>query len=123
MGNFVFIPSFHRKPKDFRPEVDERSVDLDSPPIAANDYRIHYDATSDIESSLWHSIKNRKKIKLESNRIRTTRYNILTFIPKNLFEQFHRVANVYFAVLIALNWVPVINAISKTVYKIFLITI
>jgi hypothetical protein len=61
------------------------------------------------------TIKNRRQHKPQINRIRTTRYNILTFLPKNLFEQFHRVANIYFAILIGLNWVPVINAISKAV--------
>ncbi|CAL4895276.1 unnamed protein product [Urochloa decumbens] len=31
-----------------------------------------------------------------SNSISTTKYNLLTFLPKSLFEQFRRVANVYF---------------------------
>ena len=35
--------------------------------------------------------------------IRTGRYTIFSFLPKNLFEQFHRVANVYFLVLLLLQ--------------------
>ncbi|CAL4902489.1 unnamed protein product [Urochloa decumbens] len=31
-----------------------------------------------------------------SNSISTTKYNLFTFLPKSLFEQFRRVANVYF---------------------------
>ena len=33
------------------------------------------------------------------NIIVTSRYNIFTFLPKSLFEQFRRLANVYFLVL------------------------
>ena len=47
--------------------------------------------------------------------IRTTKYTILTFLPKNLFEQFHRVANVYFVIIVILNWIPQISAFGKEV--------
>jgi phospholipid-transporting ATPase len=40
------------------------------------------------------------------NSVRTTKYSLLTFIPRNLYEQFHRVAYLYFLVLAALNFVP-----------------
>ena len=33
------------------------------------------------------------------NIVKTSRYNIFTFLPKSLFEQFRRLANVYFLVL------------------------
>ncbi|XP_015906001.1 phospholipid-transporting ATPase VA [Parasteatoda tepidariorum] len=49
------------------------------------------------------------------NRIRTTKYTILSFIPKNLFEQFHRIANLYFIGIVLLNWVPKINAFGKEI--------
>ncbi|XP_067122941.1 phospholipid-transporting ATPase VA isoform X2 [Centruroides vittatus] len=39
-----------------------------------------------------------------ANKIRTTRYTILSFIPKNIFEQFHRFANLYFLGIVVLNW-------------------
>jgi hypothetical protein len=34
--------------------------------------------------------------KFMKNDIKTTKYSVPFFIPKNLWEQFHRVANVYF---------------------------
>lgn len=37
------------------------------------------------------------------NAIRTSKYTLLTFLPLNLFEQFKRVANLYFAFMIALQ--------------------
>uniref|UniRef100_A0A3Q2PNS2 P-type ATPase N-terminal domain-containing protein n=1 Tax=Fundulus heteroclitus TaxID=8078 RepID=A0A3Q2PNS2_FUNHE len=49
------------------------------------------------------------------NRIRTTKYSFLSFLPKNLFEQLHRFANVYFIFLAALNFVPVVEAFQPEV--------
>ncbi len=49
------------------------------------------------------------------NKIRTTKYSILTFLPKNLFEQFHRFANLYFVFIVLLNWIPAVNAFGKEV--------
>ncbi|XP_063530570.1 phospholipid-transporting ATPase VA isoform X2 [Cydia strobilella] len=50
-----------------------------------------------------------------NNKIRTTKYTLLSFLPKNLFEQFHRVANVYFIFIVLLNWVPALNAFGKEI--------
>ena len=50
-----------------------------------------------------------------NNFIRTTKYTMLTFLPKNLFEQFHRFANLYFLFIVLLNWVPAINAFGKEI--------
>ena len=51
----------------------------------------------------------------QTNRIKTTKYSWLTFLPKNLFEQFHRFANIYFLSIIILNWVPAVNAFGKEI--------
>jgi len=40
---------------------------------------------------------------LQNNYITTAKYNVFTFIPKNLFEQFQRVANMYFLLLLILQ--------------------
>ena len=45
----------------------------------------------------------------------TTKYTLFTFLPKNLFEQFHRFANLYFLFIVLLNWVPSINAFGKEI--------
>ncbi|XP_043111490.1 probable phospholipid-transporting ATPase VD isoform X2 [Puntigrus tetrazona] len=49
------------------------------------------------------------------NKVRTTKYTFLSFIPKNLFEQLHRFANVYFVFLGALNFVPIVNAFQPEI--------
>uniref|UniRef100_A0A8C2L1J3 Phospholipid-transporting ATPase n=1 Tax=Cyprinus carpio TaxID=7962 RepID=A0A8C2L1J3_CYPCA len=49
------------------------------------------------------------------NKVRTTKYTFLSFIPKNLFEQLHRFANLYFVFLAALNFVPIVNAFQPEI--------
>lgn len=51
----------------------------------------------------------------KNNKIRTTKYSFLSFLPKNLFEQLHRFANVYFILLAALNFVPMVEAIQPEI--------
>lgn len=50
-----------------------------------------------------------------NNRVRTTKYTLLSFLPKNLFEQFHRFANLYFISIVLLNFIPEINAFGKEI--------
>lgn len=59
----------------------------------------------------------------KGNAIRTTKYTLLTFIPMNLFEQFHRAANLYFLFLALLNWVPVVEAFQKEITMIPLLVV
>ncbi|CAB3402424.1 unnamed protein product [Caenorhabditis bovis] len=62
------------------------------------------------------------------NRISTTKYNLITFIPRNLFEQLHRVANLYFIFIVILNmiigafgkyisWMPISFVLGITALK------
>lgn len=53
--------------------------------------------------------------KYVDNKIQTTKYTLLTFLPKNLIEQFHRVANLYFIFIQCLNWVPNLNVFGKEI--------
>jgi phospholipid-translocating ATPase len=46
------------------------------------------------------------------NAVSTSKYGILTFIPKNLFEQFQRLANAYFLVLLLLQLIPQISSLN-----------
>ncbi|XP_009482633.2 phospholipid-transporting ATPase VD [Pelecanus crispus] len=58
-----------------------------------------------------------------NNKIRTTKYTLLNFLPRNLFEQFHRVANLYFLFLVVLNWVPLVEAFQKEITMLPLIVV
>ncbi|KAK6931154.1 P-type ATPase, N-terminal [Dillenia turbinata] len=44
---------------------------------------------------------------VRGNSISTTKYNVLTFLPKGLFEQFRRVANLYFLTISILSTTPI----------------
>jgi hypothetical protein len=120
MGNCTAIPSFCRTPKSSRkdPRFSTVSSVTNGAPLSSpkrQTYVVHHNLPPLHESPFWIAVKNRRKRASQTNEIKTTRYNILTFLPKNLFEQFHRVANIYFAILIGLNWIPIITAISRDV--------
>uniref|UniRef100_A0A0E0LCS0 Phospholipid-transporting ATPase n=1 Tax=Oryza punctata TaxID=4537 RepID=A0A0E0LCS0_ORYPU len=53
------------------------------------------------------AVHRRKPLKYPTNYISTTKYNILTFLPKAIFEQFRRVANLYFLLTAILSLTPV----------------
>lgn len=51
----------------------------------------------------------------KGNQIRTTKYSLLSFLPRNLFEQLHRFGNVYFIFIAVLNFVPLVQAFQPEV--------
>ncbi|XP_063777045.1 phospholipid-transporting ATPase VD [Pseudophryne corroboree] len=59
----------------------------------------------------------------KNNKICTTKYTLLNFIPRNLFEQFHRAANLYFLFLVFLNWVPLVEAFQKEIAMLPLVAV
>ncbi|XP_038633110.1 phospholipid-transporting ATPase IC-like isoform X2 [Scyliorhinus canicula] len=49
-----------------------------------------------------------KKRKYAGNEIKTSKYNVITFLPRNMFEQFQRIANFYYLLICILQAVPAI---------------
>lgn len=47
-----------------------------------------------------------------TNEIRTAKYTLLTFLPVNLFEQFLRIANLYFLIIAILQLIPGLSTTS-----------
>ncbi|CAM8946147.1 unnamed protein product [Rhodiola kirilowii] len=45
-------------------------------------------------------------VRFKGNSVSTTKYNVLTFLPKGLYEQFRRVANFYFLMISILSTTP-----------------
>ncbi|XP_068659083.1 phospholipid-transporting ATPase 1-like isoform X1 [Aristolochia californica] len=51
-------------------------------------------------------VRTNENFEFAGNSIRTGKYSVLTFLPRNLFEQFHRVAYIYFLIIAILNQLP-----------------
>jgi len=47
-----------------------------------------------------------------NNKIRTSKYTLLNFIPANLYEQFHRVANLFFLFMVTMQAFPVFGVVN-----------
>ncbi|XP_077210178.1 aminophospholipid ATPase 3 isoform X2 [Tasmannia lanceolata] len=56
-------------------------------------------------------------VRFKGNSISTTKYNVATFFPKGLFEQFRRVANLYFLMISILSTTPIspVNPVTNMV--------
>jgi phospholipid-transporting ATPase len=50
--------------------------------------------------------------KCPSNKISTTKYSFWNFIPKNLYEQFRRMTNVYFLIIVVITLIPAISPLN-----------
>uniref|UniRef100_H2YBK4 Phospholipid-transporting ATPase n=1 Tax=Ciona savignyi TaxID=51511 RepID=H2YBK4_CIOSA len=48
------------------------------------------------------------------NKIKTSKYTWYNFLLINLWEQFHRVVNVYFVILVVLQFIPEISSLNPT---------
>lgn len=66
-----------------------------------------------------------KPYKYSNNYVSTTKYNVVTFLPIALFEQFRRVANLYFllAAILSLTPLAAFNKVSVVAPLVFVIGI
>ncbi|KAI7866455.1 hypothetical protein BDF14DRAFT_1743655 [Spinellus fusiger] len=58
-----------------------------------------------------------------NNAITTAKYTLISFVPKNLFEQFRNVANLYFLFLVILQCIPIFGVTAPVVSALPLIVI
>lgn len=47
--------------------------------------------------------------KFKNNKVTTSKYNVLTFLPLNLILQFSKMANFYFLILLIMEMFPLIS--------------
>ncbi|CAA6654596.1 unnamed protein product [Spirodela intermedia] len=59
-------------------------------------------------------VKTNDQYEFTGNEICTSKYTVITFLPKNLFIQFHRVAYLYFLAIAALNQLPPLAVFGRT---------
>jgi magnesium-transporting ATPase (P-type) len=107
------------------PSVNERKKDMERERVDCPTYSSYRRITH----SSWHFppagkswkevFKRLLQLKFwpssRSNAIHTNKYTILNFVPKNLFEQFHRFANIYFLFVLIINLIPAIGAYAKEI--------
>ena len=55
---------------------------------------------------------NISEYNFKNNKINTTKYNLITFIPKALLLQFVRLANIYFLICAILQCIPMISPLT-----------
>lgn len=56
--------------------------------------------------------KVKKEYVYNTNQVVTSKYTILTFLPRNLLEQFRRIANIFFLAIAILQFFPKFSTIS-----------
>nr|KAJ3422186.1 hypothetical protein HK105_000825 [Polyrhizophydium stewartii] len=56
-----------------------------------------------IDASFKDDITGKPFLSYKTNKIRTSKYTLVTFLPKNIFEQFRGIANFYFLMLVVLQ--------------------
>lgn len=57
---------------------------------------------------------NKQQFKHKNNKVSTTKYNIITFLPKALLIQFFRLANVYFLIIAIIQSISIISPLSPS---------
>ena len=58
------------------------------------------------------NIKNKNEYHFKDNKVDTTKYNCITFLPKSLLYQFMRLANVYFLICAIIQCIPEISPLG-----------
>ena len=71
-----------------------------------------YTRASNFEFFINDNEKN-AEFKLKDNTITTTKYNIITFIPKGLLYQFNRLPNLYFLFTAIIQSIPIISPLNS----------
>ncbi|KAM9323420.1 phospholipid-transporting ATPase IC isoform 2-T2 [Pholidichthys leucotaenia] len=91
-------PGAPQPPGEIRPEIGWK--------VKANDRAYHQ--LPEFQKKVFLCIK---KSRYSGNAIKTYKYNVITFLPLNLYEQFKRVANIYFLFLLILQVIPDISTL------------
>merc|ERR1719397_712741 len=86
-------------------------------PLSDNSNKSGSSSSSELDMSKYLTIKfddpeYNKQFKYPSNIITTSKYTYLNFIPRNLFEQFRRIANWYFLLITILCFIEEIAPFS-----------
>ncbi|XP_027499240.1 probable phospholipid-transporting ATPase VB isoform X2 [Corapipo altera] len=82
----------------------------DKPKLSLNKWRVIFPGSG----RQWKDWKQASTF-YSGNEIQTTKYTWFTFVPQNLFEQFHRLGNLCFFFLVVLIWFPQVEVFHREV--------
>ncbi|XP_021314521.1 phospholipid-transporting ATPase 1 isoform X2 [Sorghum bicolor] len=98
------VSSSHEKPNRSQ-RIRNKSSQFEDPFLSEHEPRLIY---------INDPNRTNDRYEFTGNEIRTSKYTLITFLPKNLFIQFHRLAYVYFLVIAALNQLPPLAVFGRT---------
>ncbi|XP_072612815.1 phospholipid-transporting ATPase VB isoform X9 [Vulpes vulpes] len=110
--------SWHRwqwRVRDALPQSPSEATPLLSQEKGRQSYNLTQQRVVFPNNSMCHQDWAEVSRRYSGNRICTTKYTFLTFLPQNLFEQFHRWANLYFLFLVILNWMPSMEVFHREI--------
>ncbi|KAK4509260.1 uncharacterized protein ATC70_007610 [Mucor velutinosus] len=108
-----FLHKFKQKKSPFLTEQERKKQQKSAFPTASTERRTIY-VNMDIPSEELDDYGQPTKTYI-SNQIRTAKYTWYTFLPKNLFEQFRGIANLYFLFLVILQMFPLFSSAASPV--------
>lgn len=98
------------------PKMNQSLSDIPLVPTKESAASISGGSTTEIEGGRTIHINDNEAnlfFKFPNNKVTTAKYTILTFFPKNLFEQFCRLANIYFIIISALQLIPGVSPTGR----------
>eukprot|EP00127_Corallochytrium_limacisporum_P005603 Clim_evm2s209 gene=Clim_evmTU2s209 len=97
-----------------KPSMGDRVKNIFSRQVDLSNYKVSFNVEEEVHGFM-HS--------LPPNEITTAKYNLFTFLPKNLFEQYQRAANIFFTILFIMMFFSVISPFSPISMGVPLITV
>ncbi|XP_036096989.1 probable phospholipid-transporting ATPase VB [Molossus molossus] len=97
------------------PQSPSEATPLLSPEKERRGYNLTQQRVVFPNNNVFHRDWAKVSRRYSDNRICTTKYTLLSFLPRNLAEQFHRGANLYFLFLVILNWMPAIEVFHREI--------
>ncbi|XP_004697175.1 phospholipid-transporting ATPase VB [Echinops telfairi] len=101
--------------RDGFPRSPSETTPLLSPERPRPSYNLRQQRVVFPNNGIFHHNWGKASGRYAGNSICTTKYTLLTFLPQNLFEQFHRWANLYFLFLVILNWMPSMEVFHREI--------
>ncbi len=130
---FSFVAVILGTKKVIKPEVKYPPDNIPDVPPAAAKYGSSFGSSKKAAAAASHTQSDRTVVfpvskeldarKFLTNFVSTTKYSMISFLPKNLFLQFQRFANVYFLIVAILASIPQISPLGASTFWVPLLSV